>query len=69
MPYPRPDTSSPLSTLRQFSEFALVVRRLRPFLGAERARLAAVLGSSLFVMVFEGVGVGLLVPLLSLLLA
>jgi subfamily B ATP-binding cassette protein MsbA len=45
-----------------------VVRRLRPFLGAERARLAAVLGSSLFVMVFEGAGVGLLVPLLSLLL-
>ena len=45
-----------------------MVRRLRPFLGAERARLAAVLGSSLFVMVFEGVGVGLLVPLLSLLL-
>jgi subfamily B ATP-binding cassette protein MsbA len=31
-------------------------------------RLAAVLASSLFVMVFEGVGVGLLVPLLSLLL-
>jgi subfamily B ATP-binding cassette protein MsbA len=57
-----------LSNLKHFSEFALVVRRLRPFLGAERARLAAVLGSSLFVMVFEGVGVGLLVPLLSLLL-
>ena len=37
-------------------------------MGAERARLAAVLGSSLFVMVFEGAGVGLLVPLLSLLL-
>src|SRR5262245_62192861 len=31
-------------------------------------RLLAVLASSLFVMVFEGVGVGLLVPLLSLLL-
>jgi ATP-binding cassette, subfamily B, bacterial MsbA len=57
-----------LSTLKQFSEFALVIRRLRPFLGAERGRLAAVLGSSLFVMVFEGAGVGLLVPLLSLLL-
>jgi subfamily B ATP-binding cassette protein MsbA len=57
-----------LSTLHQFSEFALVVRRLRPFLGAERVRLAAVLASSLFVMVFEGAGVGLLVPLLSLLL-
>jgi ATP-binding cassette, subfamily B, bacterial MsbA len=57
-----------LSTLHHFSEFALVVRRLRPFLGAERVRLAAVLASSLFVMVFEGAGVGLLVPLLSLLL-
>ena len=57
-----------MSTLKQFSEFALVIRRLRPFLGAERGRLAAVLGSSLFVMVFEGAGVGLLVPLLSLLL-
>jgi subfamily B ATP-binding cassette protein MsbA len=57
-----------LTTLHYFSEFALVVRRLRPFLGAERVRLAGVLASSLFVMVFEGVGVGLLVPLLSLLL-
>jgi len=57
-----------LSTLHHFHEFALVVRRLRPFLGAERVRLAAVLASSLFVMVFEGAGVGLLVPLLSLLL-
>jgi subfamily B ATP-binding cassette protein MsbA len=57
-----------LTTLHHFSEFALVVRRLRPFLGAERPRLAAVLASSLFVMVFEGAGVGLLVPLLSLLL-
>jgi ATP-binding cassette, subfamily B, bacterial MsbA len=66
MPYPRGTPS--LSTLEQFSEFALVVRRLRPFLGAERGRLAAVLGSSLFVMLFEGAGVGLLVPLLSLLL-
>ncbi|MFL6280586.1 MAG: ABC transporter ATP-binding protein [Vicinamibacterales bacterium] len=57
-----------MTTLHHFSEFALVVRRLRPFLGAERARLGAVLASSLFVMVFEGAGVGLLVPLLSLLL-
>ena len=46
----------------------MVIRRLRPYLGAERGRLAAVLGSSLFVMLFEGAGVGLLVPLLSLLL-
>jgi ATP-binding cassette, subfamily B, bacterial MsbA len=57
-----------LSTLHHFKEFALVVQRLRPFLRGERMRLAAVLASSLFVMVFEGVGVGLLVPLLSLLL-
>jgi subfamily B ATP-binding cassette protein MsbA len=57
-----------LSTVQHFREFALVVRRLRPFLGAERLRLGGVLASSLFVMVFEGAGVGLLVPLLSLLL-
>ncbi len=57
-----------LSTRHHFKEFALVVQRLRPFLRGERMRLAAVLASSLFVMVFEGVGVGLLVPLLSLLL-
>jgi ATP-binding cassette, subfamily B, bacterial MsbA len=57
-----------LSTLHHFKEFAFVVQRLRPFLRGERMRLAAVLASSLFVMVFEGVGVGLLVPLLSLLL-
>jgi ATP-binding cassette, subfamily B, bacterial MsbA len=54
--------------LHHFREFALVVRRLRPFLETERVRLAAVLASSLFVMLFEGAGVGLLVPLLSLLL-
>ncbi len=57
-----------MSTPKQLSEFGVVVRRLRPFLRAEQTRLAAVLGSSLFVMIFEGVGVGLLVPLLSLLL-
>jgi len=57
-----------LSTLHHFKEFALVVTRLRPFLRGERVRLLAVLAASLFVMVFEGVGVGLLVPLLSLLL-
>ena len=57
-----------MSTLHHFREFALVVSRLRPFLRGERARLLAVLASSIFVIVFEGVGVGLLVPLLSLLL-
>lgn len=57
-----------LATLKHFSEFRLVVHRLRPFLAAERLRLTAVLGSALLVMIFEGAGVGLLVPLLSLLL-
>ena len=57
-----------MSTLTHFSEFRLVVQRLRPFLAAERLRLSAVLGSALLVMIFEGAGVGLLVPLLSLLL-
>ena len=57
-----------MSTLKHFSEFRLVVRRLRPFLATERLRLGAVLGSALLVMIFEGAGVGLLVPLLSLLL-
>jgi len=44
------------------------MRQLRPYLGASGALLAAVVFSSLFISVFEGVGVGLLVPLLSLLL-
>lgn len=57
-----------MSFLRHGNDFALVVRRLWPYLREEPVRLAAVLGSSLFVMVFEGAGVGLLVPLLSLLL-
>jgi ATP-binding cassette, subfamily B, bacterial MsbA len=57
-----------LSTLKHFSEFRLVVHRLRPFLASERLRLSTVLGSALLVMIFEGAGVGLLVPLLSLLL-
>jgi subfamily B ATP-binding cassette protein MsbA len=57
-----------LTTLKHFSEFRLVVQRLRPFLAAEQLRLGAVLSSALLVMIFEGAGVGLLVPLLSLLL-
>jgi subfamily B ATP-binding cassette protein MsbA len=44
------------------------LKRLRPYLGAGRVLLIATLASSLIMVVFEGVGVGLLVPLLSLLL-
>ena len=54
--------------LRHLREFAGLLRYLRPYLGAGRGLLAAVLASSLVITVFEGVGVGLLVPLLSLLL-
>jgi subfamily B ATP-binding cassette protein MsbA len=57
-----------LSFFSTAREFRLVARRLSPYLRAERGRLIAVLGSSVVVMVFEGVGVGLLVPLLSVLL-
>jgi subfamily B ATP-binding cassette protein MsbA len=54
--------------LTHLREFAGLLRYLRPYLGADRLLVAAVLGSSLIITVFEGVGVGLLVPLLSLLL-
>jgi subfamily B ATP-binding cassette protein MsbA len=53
---------------RQLGELRNVLQYLRPFVMAHPLRLAAVLVSSAFVMVFEGVGVGLLVPLLNLLL-
>ena len=56
------------SWLRQLSELARTLQLLRPFLAGSRLLLAAVLGASLFVMLFEGAGVGLLVPLLNLLL-
>jgi subfamily B ATP-binding cassette protein MsbA len=56
------------SWLRQFGELRNVLGYLRPYVAAHPLRLAAVLVSSAFVMVFEGVGVGLLVPLLNLLL-
>ena len=56
------------SWLRQLSELARTLQLLRPFLAGSRLLLAAVLGASLFVMLFEGTGVGLLVPLLNLLL-
>jgi subfamily B ATP-binding cassette protein MsbA len=54
--------------LRHLREFAGLLRHLRPYLGAGRYLVAAVLISSLVITLFEGVGVGLLVPLLSLLL-
>jgi ATP-binding cassette, subfamily B, bacterial MsbA len=54
--------------LRQIAELRKVVRFLRPYLIEQPSMLAAVLGSALFVMLFEGFGVGLLVPLLNLLL-
>src|SRR5262245_35594423 len=45
-----------------------LLRQLRPYLGAGRGLLIATIASSLLMVAFEGVGVGLLVPLLSLLL-
>jgi subfamily B ATP-binding cassette protein MsbA len=54
--------------LRQLAELRVVLGHLRPYVTAQPLRLAAVLVSSIFVMAFEGAGVGLLVPLLNLLL-
>jgi subfamily B ATP-binding cassette protein MsbA len=54
--------------LAHLRDFAELLRYLRPYLGAGRGLLLAVLASSLVMTLFEGVGVGLLVPLLSLLL-
>ena len=45
-----------------------LLKQLRPYLGAGRVLLTATLVSSLVMVLFEGVGVGLLVPLMSLLL-
>ena len=56
------------SWLKQLAELARTLRLLRPYLAGRRLLLGAVLGASLFVMLFEGAGVGLLVPLLNLLL-
>lgn len=53
---------------RQSTEVWRLLRQLRPYLGAGRGLLAATLLSSLLMVAFEGIGVGLLVPLLSLLL-
>ena len=56
------------SWLIQSADVWRLLRQLRPYLGAGRGLLIATLASSLFMVLFEGVGVGLLVPLLSLLL-
>jgi ATP-binding cassette, subfamily B, bacterial MsbA len=53
---------------RQLADLRKVLSFLRPYLLRQPLMLAAVLGSALFVMLFEGFGVGLLVPLLNLLL-
>jgi ATP-binding cassette, subfamily B, bacterial MsbA len=54
--------------LSQTADIWRLLRQLRPYIGAGRGLLAATLLSSLLMVAFEGVGVGLLVPLLSLLL-
>ena len=54
--------------LRQSADVWRLLRQLAPYLGAGRALLAATVLSSFLMVAFEGVGVGLLVPLLSLLL-
>src|SRR5262245_10358130 len=56
------------SWLAQSADVWRLLRQLRPYLGAGRGLLAATMVSSFVMVVFEGVGVGLLVPLLSLLL-
>jgi len=56
------------SSVKHLRDFAGLLRYLKPYLGAGRGLLTAVLVSSLILTVFEGIGVGLLVPLLSLLL-
>ena len=53
---------------QQLVELRNILQFLRPYLGRQPLLLAAVLASALFVMLFEGFGVGLLVPLLNLLL-
>ena len=56
------------SWLNQLAELGRTLRLFRPYVSGGRLLLLAVLGTSLFVMMFEGIGVGLLVPLLNLLL-
>jgi subfamily B ATP-binding cassette protein MsbA len=54
--------------LQQLAELRKILEFLRPYLVRQPLLLSAVLASALFVMLFEGFGVGLLVPLLNLLL-
>ena len=54
--------------LRQLAELANILKYLRPYVAERPLLFAAVVTSSLAVVVFEGIGVGLLVPLLNLLL-
>ena len=56
------------SWLVQSADVWRLLKQLRPYLGTGRGLLAATLASSLIMVFFEGVGIGLLVPLLSLLL-
>jgi subfamily B ATP-binding cassette protein MsbA len=56
------------SWLKQSADVWRLLKRLSPYLGAGRVLMIATLASSLIMVIFEGVGVGLLVPLLSLLL-
>src|SRR6188472_4428893 len=56
------------SWLIQLADVWRLLKQLRPYLGEGRGLLLATLVSSFVMVVFEGVGVGLLVPLLSLLL-
>jgi len=54
--------------VQQIADLGKILQFLRPYLVQKPLILAAVLTSALFVMLFEGFGVGLLVPLLNLLL-
>src|SRR5437868_12010432 len=56
------------SWLVQTADVWRLLKQLRPYLGAGRVLLVATLASSFVMVMFEGVGVGLLVPLLTLLL-
>ena len=56
------------SWLLQIADVWRLLKQLRPYLGTGRGLLIATLATSLVMVLFEGVGVGLLVPLLSLLL-
>src|SRR6185436_207925 len=56
------------SWLMQSADVWRLLKQLRPYLGTGRGLLIATLATSLVMVLFEGGGVGLLVPLLSLLL-